>query len=74
MLAIYNALAPKPMNMALFLEEAGLPRESIPVDTRKGKQHTTALTALNPKAKVPLIADGEATMATQRPARCRNRL
>ena len=58
MLKFYYSLAPNPMKVALFLEEAGLPYEAIPVDTRKGEQHTPALTALNPNAKVPVIVDG----------------
>jgi len=58
MLKFYYSLAPNPMKVALFLEEAGLPYEAIPVDTRKGEQHAPALTALNPNAKVPVIVDG----------------
>jgi GST-like protein len=47
------------MKVALLLEEAGLPYEPIPVDTRKGQQHEAAFKALNPNAKVPVIIDGE---------------
>ena len=59
MLKFYYSLAPNPMKVALFLEEAGLPYEAIPVDTRKGEQHAPAFTALNPNAKVPVIVDGD---------------
>ncbi|MET0582730.1 MAG: glutathione S-transferase N-terminal domain-containing protein [Pseudoxanthomonas sp.] len=62
MLKFYYSLAPNPMKVALFLEEAGLPYEAIAVDTRKGEQHTSAFTALNPNAKVPVIVDGESTV------------
>ena len=62
MIKIYYSLAPNPMTVALFLEEAGLPYEAIPVDTRKGEQHAPALTALNPNAKVPVIVDGTVTV------------
>ena len=62
MLKFYYSLAPNPMKVALFLEEAGLPYEAIPVDTRKGEQHSPAFTALNPNAKVPVIVDGAATV------------
>jgi GST-like protein len=62
MIKFYYSLAPNPMKVALFLEEAGLPYEAIPVDTRKGEQHAPALTALNPNAKVPVIVDGDATV------------
>ena len=62
MLKFYYSLAPNPMKVALFLEEAGLPYEALPVDTRKGEQHVPAFTALNPNAKVPVIVDGAVTV------------
>ena len=62
MLKFYYSLAPNPMKVALFLEEAAMPYEAIPVDTRKGEQHAPALVALNPNAKVPVIVDGPATV------------
>ena len=62
MLKFYYSLAPNPMKVALFLEEAGLPFEAIPVDTRKGEQHAPTFTALNPNAKVPVIVDGADTV------------
>jgi GST-like protein len=58
MLKFYYSLAPNPRKVALFLEEAGLPYEAIPVDTRKGEQHRPEFTAINPNAKVPVIVDG----------------
>ncbi len=57
MLKFYYSLAPNPRKVALFLEEAGLPYEAIPVDTRKGEQHAPAFLKLNPNAKVPVIDD-----------------
>jgi GSH-dependent disulfide-bond oxidoreductase len=62
MLKFYYSLAPNPMKVALFLEESGLPYEPIPVDTRKGEQHSPAFIALNPNAKVPVIVDGLSTV------------
>ncbi len=62
MFKFYYSLAPNPMKVALFLEEAGLPYEPIAVDTRKGQQHLPAFTALNPNAKVPVIVDGDVTV------------
>ena len=41
----------------MFLEEAGLPYEVVPVDTSKGEQHTPAFRAINPNGKVPAIID-----------------
>jgi GSH-dependent disulfide-bond oxidoreductase len=62
MIKFYYSGAPNPMKVALFLEEAGLEYEAIPVDTRKGEQHAPAFTAINPNQKVPVIIDGEATV------------
>ena len=62
MLKFYYSGAPNPMKVALFLEEAGLPYEPIPVDTRKGDQHKSEYLAINPNAKVPAIADGDVTV------------
>ncbi len=62
MLKFYYSLAPNPMKVALFLEEAGLPYVPIPVETRKGEQHAPAFTALNPNAKLPVLVDGETTV------------
>jgi glutathione S-transferase len=36
MLKFYFSGAPNPTKVALFLEEAGLPYEPIPVDARRG--------------------------------------
>ena len=62
MIKFYYNTAPNPMKVALMLEEAGLPYEAIPVDTRKGEQHAAAFTAINPNAKLPALVDGEATV------------
>jgi GST-like protein len=62
MLTFHYSLAPNPMKVALFLEEAGLPYEARPVDTRKGEQHAPTFTALNPNAKVPVIEDDGVTV------------
>jgi GST-like protein len=62
MLEFYYSLAPNPMKVALFLEEAGLPYKAIPVDTRKGEQHAPGFRAINPNGKVPVIVDGDVTV------------
>ena len=56
-LKFYFSGAPNPTKVALFLEEAGLPYEAVPIDTRKGDQHRPEFLALNPNAKVPVIVD-----------------
>jgi GSH-dependent disulfide-bond oxidoreductase len=62
MLKFYYSGAPNPMKIALFLEEAGLEYEAVPVDTRKGDQHRPDYLAINPNAKVPAIVDGDVTV------------
>jgi GST-like protein len=62
MIKFYYNLAPNPTKVALALEEMGLQYELVPVDTRKGEQHTAQFLAVNPNAKVPAIVDGDATV------------
>jgi GSH-dependent disulfide-bond oxidoreductase len=59
MIKFYYNLAPNPMKVALFLEEATLAYELRPIDTRKGEQHTPEYRAVNPNGKVPAIVDGD---------------
>lgn len=62
MIKFYYHPSPNPLKVALFLEEAGLPYETIPVDTRKGEQHLPAFLQINPNAKTPAITDGDAVV------------
>ncbi len=62
MLKFFFSGAPNPTKVALFLEEAALPYEAIPVDARKGDQHKPEFLAVNPNAKVPAIVDGDVTV------------
>ena len=57
MLKFYFNGAPNPTKVALFLEEAGLAYEPVPVDTRKGEQFKPEFLKVNPNAKVPAIED-----------------
>lgn len=59
MIKFYYHPSPNPAKVALFLEEAGLPYELVPVDTRKGEQHAPPYTAINPNAKTPALVDGD---------------
>ncbi|HEV2675021.1 MAG TPA: glutathione S-transferase N-terminal domain-containing protein [Aliidongia sp.] len=59
MIRFYFHPTPNPLKVALFLEEAGLPYEVVPVDTRKGEQHAAAFRAVNPNGKLPAIVDTE---------------
>jgi len=62
MLKYYFNGSPNPTKVSLFLEEAGLEYEAIPVDVRKGAQFDPAFVAINPNAKVPAIVDGDVTI------------
>lgn len=62
MIKLYYHPSPNPAKVALFLEEAGLPYEVVPVDTRKGEQFDPAFLAINPNAKTPALTDGDATV------------
>src|SRR4051794_35918441 len=62
MIKFYYHPAPNPMKVALFLEEAGLPYEPVPVDTLKGEQFSPEYLAINPNAKTPAIVDGAAVV------------
>lgn len=59
MIKFYYHPSPNPAKVALFLEEAALPYELMPVDTRKGEQFQASFLAINPNAKTPAIVDGE---------------
>ena len=62
MIRFYFNAAPNPMKVALFLEEAGLDYEPVPVDTKAGQQHGAAFRAINPNGKVPALIDGDAVI------------
>ena len=59
MIRFYFHPTPNPAKIALFLEEAGLPYEAIPVDTSKGEQHSPSFRTINPNGKVPVIVDSD---------------
>lgn len=62
MIKFYYNTGPNPAKVALFLEEAGLAYEPVPVDTRKGEQFSPAFMAINPNAKAPALVDGDAVL------------
>jgi glutathione S-transferase len=59
MIRFYFHPTPNPAKVGLFLEEAGMTYEAIPVDTSKGEQHAPSFLAINPNGKVPAIVDTE---------------
>ena len=58
----YYNTAPNPVKVALFLEEAGLDYEPIPIDSRQGAQFNPDYLAINPNAKSPSLVDGDVTI------------
>jgi GSH-dependent disulfide-bond oxidoreductase len=62
MIKFYFNQGPNSMKVALFLEEAGLPYEGIPIDALKGAQHTPEYRSINPNGKAPAIVDDEITV------------
>jgi GSH-dependent disulfide-bond oxidoreductase len=62
MLQFHYHPSPNPAKVALFLEEAGLPYEVVPVDIRKGEQHHADYLKLNPNGKTPTLVDGDAVV------------
>lgn len=62
MLKFYFNGSPNPTKVALFLEEAGVAYEPVPVDVRKGEQFDPAFLKINPNAKVPAIVDDGVTV------------
>lgn len=62
MIKLYFHPSPNPLKVALFLEEAALPYEMVPIDTRRGEQHTPAFRAVNPNGKTPALVDGDVTV------------
>jgi GSH-dependent disulfide-bond oxidoreductase len=57
MLKFYFNGSPNPTKVALFLEEAGVAYQPVPVDTRVGDQFAPEYLAVNPNSKVPAIDD-----------------
>lgn len=57
MLKFFYSAAPNPMKVALFLEEAELDYEAIPIDGKRGDQHSATFKVINPNSKVPAILD-----------------
>jgi GSH-dependent disulfide-bond oxidoreductase len=62
MIKFYFDATPNPMKVALFLEEARLDYELVPVDIRKGEQFKPEFVPVNPNSKVPALIDGDAVI------------
>jgi GSH-dependent disulfide-bond oxidoreductase len=62
MIRFFYHPSPNPAKVALFLEEAGLEYELVPVDTRRGEQFSPDFLQVNPNAKTPALTDGDVTV------------
>jgi len=62
MLKFYFNGSPNPTKVALFLEEAGLAYEPVPIDPRRGAQFSAKFLVINPNGKVPAIVDDDVAM------------
>ncbi|MEL6965631.1 MAG: glutathione S-transferase N-terminal domain-containing protein, partial [Pseudomonadota bacterium] len=62
MLKFFYNSGPNPHKVALFLEEAELDYEAVPLETRRGDQHKPEFLAINPNAKAPALLDGDAVL------------
>lgn len=62
MIKFYYHPSPNPEKVALFLEEAELDYELVPVDTLRGEQFRPEFLKINPNAKVPALTDGDAVL------------
>ena len=60
MIRFYFHPSPNPLKVALFLEESGIAYEVVPVDMRKGEQHSADFRSVNPNGKLPAIVDTDA--------------
>jgi len=58
MIEFFYNTAPNPLKVSLFLEESGLDYRAVPIDTKRGDQHSDGFRAINPNSKVPVIRDG----------------
>jgi GST-like protein len=54
---LYFHPTPNPAKVALFLEEAEVPYEIVPVDTQRGEQHLPDFRQINPNGKTPAMID-----------------
>jgi GSH-dependent disulfide-bond oxidoreductase len=62
MIDFYFHFGPNPMKVALFLEEAGLAYNLVPVDIFRGEQLLPEFTRLNPNNKLPVLVDDGVTV------------
>ena len=57
MIKFYFHHTPNPLKVALYLEEAQLPYDVVPIDVFKGEQHSPEFRRVSPNGKLPAIED-----------------
>jgi len=60
---LYHFPSPNPQKVTFALKELGLDCELVPVDLAKGEQREPAFRAVNPFGRVPVLVDGDLTLA-----------
>ena len=60
---LYHFPSPNPQKVHFALNELGLECEIVPVDLIKGEQRKPEFLALNPFGRVPVLTDGDLTLA-----------
>jgi glutathione S-transferase len=60
---LYHFPSPNPQKVTFALKELGLDCELVPVDLAKGEQREAAFRAVNPFGRVPVLVDGDLTLA-----------
>ena len=59
MIDLYTHTTPNGYKITIALEELGLPYEAHTVNIREGAQFDSAIVAMNPNAKIPIVRDRE---------------
>ncbi len=59
MITLYTWSTPNGRKISIMLEECGLPYAVRAIDITKGEQHTAAVLAVNPNAKIPALIDSD---------------
>ena len=60
---LWGAATARTLRAHWMLHELGLDYETRPIGSRTGETATAEFTQLNPRQKIPLLQDGEVTLA-----------
>src|SRR5262245_34048307 len=60
---LWGVGTPRTMRAHWALYELSLPYDTVPIRSRTGETQTAAFSALNPRQKIPVLQDGDFTIA-----------